>query len=166
MTGCGKCHVPQPGLRVITKAACFKETSFSSVVLFLVNSAVVVGEALSAVLSWPLPLQSLQREASEHKSVKLSVSRRPLYQTQTGLDIFKHYSWFSKLRNSVSQIPLTCREFRGPDPIMALEAPPNICAVVSARLGVLALSERADVRIEKHHCSWLQFIGLRRRSSQ
>jgi len=61
-------------------------------------------------------------------------------------------SW---LRNSVSQIPLTYREFRCPVPIMSLETPPNICAMVSAHLGVLALPQWADV-----HCNWQQFIDL------
>lgn len=92
-------------------------------------------------LSWLLPTQSFYREAHEQKSMKIIVSCRLCYQSQMGMDIFKHYSWFSKLRNSLSQIPLTCREFGCPVPIMALGAPPNICAMVSGHLGVLAPSQ-------------------------
>lgn len=48
-------------------------------------------------LSWLLLTQSLYREASKQQSMKLIIYCRLLYQSQTGLDIFKYYNWFSKL---------------------------------------------------------------------
>lgn len=48
-------------------------------------------------LSLLLPTRSIYREASEQKSMKLIIYCRLLYQSQTGLDIFKCYNWFSKL---------------------------------------------------------------------
>lgn len=64
-------------------------------------------------------------------------------------------SW---LRNSVSQIPLTCREFGCPVPIIALETQPTICAMVSAHLRTFSLSWWVDGHRQKHHCNWQQFI--------
>lgn len=86
-------------------------------------------------LSWLLPIQSFYRKASEEKSAKLIVSCRPL--DWIFLNITAVFQ--SCLRNFLSQIPLTCREFECPVPIMALETPPYICAMVSAYSGVLAL---------------------------
>lgn len=110
-------------------------------------------------LSFLLLTLSLYRQSGEHKSISVIISSRPLIEGRWDW-IFLNITAVSQswLRNFVSQIPLTCREFGCPVLIMALKTPPNICAMVSAHWGTFSLSWWADGHRQKHHCNWQQFI--------
>lgn len=138
--------------------SCFKETSFSFLLLFFIYSAIMAWVAMPQEFILPASYTiTLQAVWWAQVNLTFSIFWASDW-SQMGLDIFEHYCCFSKLRSSVNQIPLTYWEFGCPVPIMALETPPNICAMVSAHLGTFSLSSWVDGHRQKHHCNWQQFI--------
>lgn len=107
MTGCGECCVPQHRFWIFTKAiiSCFKETSFSFLLLFFIYSAIMAWVAMPQEFILPASYTiTLQAVWWAQVNLTFSIFWASDW-SQMGLNIFEHYCCFFKAKELCKSDP-------------------------------------------------------------